>query len=37
MYKLSRLGDNQMMDAIFDTRVHLSCGDSQNSVKARSR
>lgn len=22
-----------MMDAIFDTRVHLSCGDSQNSVK----
>lgn len=39
MYKLSRLGDNQMMDAIFDTRVYLSGGggDSQNSVKARPR
>ena len=36
MYKLSRLGDNRMMGAIFGTRVHLS-GGSQNSVKARPR
>ena len=37
MYKLSRLGDNRMMGAIFGTRVYLSGGDSQNSVKARPR